>query len=819
MLRLPSCVSRVIIKSLFFIISTAIHLAFSNAQAQEFFNHLEDSTHSSVWLNLHTIDSGYAHSGYHYSIADSAGPYGLGLETGFPEKHQNRNTILRVEAWVKSNVAHDKAGFVISLMNIENQVFWKNVNLSPLINQSDTWYYFSDSIVVPASVTMSGRFKMYLWNNDQKNTIAIDDLKIDFKLLPNPTFIPDVNPLEISSADTIDRILFSNNFYSVYYNENSRSVSFYNSSKDKLITNLWYFKNSKSDKFDNTGNGFFILAKAKKKKDETILIFKSDRAYLSLKMELICFQNSPEIRFRVEEKYKAEQNITREAIVIQSELEVSEVFRSNRKSDREKYQSEYWLGKQGVKFGKDKNSWMIYNQPEISSIQLNTEKNQLWVNLDYEKDHPFLHFPLKNDTADVYIDWSESHYNKGDKRIFSFSVCLGVQTNSLPRLMKNPNGYLATYIWTEHADFTNLRTNRATYFGYENITDADSAIGGFVKYQIPVSKSVFYSNPDQVTNSAVSGGEFTGLESSIKEDDHYLQFLKQIRENGSEICLHTPENFTTNMNELEFALGFMQKEFHSPTWIDHGYNNGLQNNREDLVCDGTLKKSDYYSMKLWEKYGVRYFWNPYYEDYFTFENWNFGEFLVQPYHGFGDFIPDPDFWAHSSRTGNLIHWPTKSVLYIPNDHLWDFYFNDRVMNDLVDSWSVDINHCYPAWVDPEKGFWVYDSDSTIVAAPGFNRTLERMANLRDQNKLNVTTVRDFLDYQLTVEKVNYEILPDGRIRITNQSNELIKGLSFATKAKHVLVNDQIPEQKIVGDDIVFWFDLIASQSKLIRLID
>jgi len=141
------------------------------------------------------------------------------------------------------------------------------------------------------------------------------------------------------------------------------------------------------------------------------------------------------------------------------------------------------------------------------------------------------------------------------------------------------------------------------------------------------------------------------------------------------------------------------------------------------------------------------------------------------------------------------------------------------MNDLVDSWSVDINHCYPAWVDPEKGFWVYDTDSTIVAAPGFNRTLERMANLRDHKKLNVTTVRDFLDYQLAVEKVNYEILPDGRIRITNQSNEHIEGLSFATKAKHVLVNDQIPEQKIVGDDIVFWFDLIANQSKLIRLID
>ena len=94
-----------------------------------------------------------------------------------------------------------------------------------------------------------------------------------------------------------------------------------------------------------------------------------------------------------------------------------------------------------------------------------------------------------------------------------------------------------------------------------------------------------------------------------------------------------------------------------------------------------------------------------------------------------------------------------------------------------------------------------------------------MSIVRNEGKLNVTTINKFIDYQLAIEQIRYEILPDGRVKITNTSNKYLKGLSFATKAKYVLINDQIPEQKLVGDDIIFWFDLPLNQSKLIRMIN
>jgi hypothetical protein len=106
-----------------------------------------------------------------------------------------------------------------------------------------------------------------------------------------------------------------------------------------------------------------------------------------------------------------------------------------------------------------------------------------------------------------------------------------------------------------------------------------------------------------------------------------------------------------------------------------------------------------------------------------------------------------------------------------------------------------------------------------VAAPGFNRTLQLMAALREEGKLNVTTIRDFLNYQLALEQLKYEILADGSIRITNLSDKAIKGLSFATHSMLLLLDGIPPSKKTVGNDIVFWFDLGAGESKIIRIFE
>ncbi len=785
------------------------------APAQTFYNDLEDSTYSAPWINVQISDSGNARSGNHFSLNDGEIPYGLGIEMPFPDEVKNKNTVVKIEGWVENRGGPGQATFVISLDAKGKSWFWKGIDLSKILKEKNQWARFSDSLLIPANVTATAIFKAYLWNRAKNDTIAIDDLKFEFSPFPNPTYVPELNPERI--YDTLEKgnILFTNNFYQIEYIPAKGRVSILNTYEKRIVNSLSLYSERETGGDTLTAVSDMELVSVKKRSHGADIRFEAKQKTSKVTLILQCNTDLPGIRFLINEKYATDQEIIRESVVLESNESVTTVYRSNRKSDTGNFQPEYWLDKEGVKFGNHDNTWLVYHAPDVSSLQLKTDKKQLWVNLDYEKDHPFLHFPLNNDTTDEKADWSESTYKKGAKRQFSFTVYVGIPVGPLPRFMKNPEGYLATYIWTGHADFTDIRTNRAVYFGSENIVNANNASGGFVKYHIPVTKSVFYDNPDGVTNTKDSDGLINSLECSIMTDSSFYSLLEQLHKQGDEICLHTPENYTSTHKRMKTALRFMRDHFGSPTWIDHGYNNHLENNREDLVCDGTVRKSGNYMLKLWKKYGVRYFYNPYYEDYSTFGKWAFFDFTGKPYAGFGDFLPNPDFWKHPTRTGDIVHWPTKGVFYAPRESDWNYYFNDQVLNEFIAERGVKINHCYPPRVNPAKGFWEYGPDSTIIAAPGFNNTLKRMFALKKAGLLNVTTIKDFLDYRLAVENVKYDILPDGSVKVTNMGNKKINGLSFVLQADSVGGDGLKPEQKIVDREIVFWFDLKAGESKVI----
>ena len=790
-----------------------------NLYSQTYTNALEDSTFNNIWIGTHTIDSGFSHSGFHYSLTDSSQAYGLGVEMYFPEGIKGKNVKVEIEGWVKSSKENAYSSFVFTLEKDGKNIFWKGIPLTEVLKEKNKWFVFSDTLSFPSNLTSTAKIKAFLWNAGQKHKVGIDDLKISFKEKGNPSYLPDAAHLAYFLSFAKSDILFENNYYSIYYDEYHKQIGLYSTNGEKIIDNIFYHLKEKTTAESNIIDVPFIFKGKKETKAKTVLKFVSKTKFNKLKFEIHCDKNLSKIDFYIGEKFIKNSDISRSTIIIDGSQKPTEVYRFNRQSHTKDFQNEYWLDKQGLKLGESDSSFIIYNNNQISSIQFDRVNTRLSVNLDWENDHPFLRFPLNNDSTDWKLEQSFSTHEKGDRDKYSFTVYVGSKIKNMPRFMKNPNGFEATYIWTEHADFSDIRTNRATYFGSENIVTANSAIGGFVKYDIPVTKSVFYDNPDSITNIGASDGRFNSLECSIKPDSEFSHFLDEIYAKGNEICLHTPEQFTTTERDLEEAFTYMQDKYKSPTWIDHGYNNKAQNNREDLVCDGSVKESPFYSIDKWNTYDIKYFWNPYYEDYFTFMGKEFNNSIEKAYTGWGDFIPKPDYWQHLSKTANIYHWPTASALFVESDGLWDYYFNAIKIDDFIDNWSVEINHCYPPWVDPMKGFWTYDSDSLIIAQAGFNRTLKLMSELRDNGKLNVCTIQDFMDYRLATEIVDYEILTDGRIKVTNNSGNTINGLSFATKAKYVLIDRLKPEQKTVGDDLIFWFDIGVGKSKVIRVVE
>ncbi len=615
---------------------------------------------------------------------------------------------------------------------------------------------------------------------------------------------------------------FKGNFYSISIDEKNNAVNVKSVSGESILSVSNYYQ-----EFFEEGNSkntirakikTFKLSSSNQTKSglKVSLKYSTDAADVLLILDLQ--KESPEITFSAVTTYKKNVNVIREALLLDFDVSLNEVYRKNRILDTTDFQDEYWLDKEGVKFGTGKQSAFIYHSEKISSLQLNTQAKELIVNFDYYMDHRFLHFPFIEGKVNQKLDLSCSVYKAGEQKGNSFSLFAGMEAPVMPRLMLNPNGFLSAYIFTEHADWSDIRTHRAVYFGSEDITDANKATGGFVKNKIPVTKSVFYANPDHVTNSqSTHPNIFTSEIASIKETEGFFDFLKQLNERGYDICLHTPDQFTSKRPLLEEAISFMKKNFNSVSWIDHGYDNGSKNNREAFVCDGLDKTSSSYAKDLWEKYETKFFWNTYHEDFATEDSLLlFNSSQVIPYAGFGDATPTPNYWQYPTMTGNFYSWCTRDLLEMPDVNLWKYHFNTERLNDFVNLRTIKFNHCYPAGGVLEKGFWKLNDQKKIVIEPEFEKTLERLAAYRDSGLINLSTVRDLMNYWIDCEKIKFDYLQDGKINITNQNDHDVKGLSLIAKTTSVLLDGKIPSNKKDGSDLIFWFDLKAGRTATIQ---
>lgn len=310
----------------------------------------------------------------------------------------------------------------------------------------------------------------------------------------------------------------------------------------------------------------------------------------------------PRINFRVTTKYKNEATVKMESLLVKSKVPVSEVFKKNRKTDTENIKSEYWLDKQGVKFGKGPVSALIYQVPGISSLQLNTKDSLLFINLDYLRDHPFIHIPYQPDGRGVWTDCSPTKHQSNFEKTDSVSVYVGYVPEAVPRLMMLPGGYVAAHVFTEHADGgEKIEPHRAAYFGSDSIVDIKNSAGGFAGHRIPVTKSVmFCDSVGKLSDPVTQDTSVWNLKAS---------FLDQLNKTGLYgICLHTPEELNSDRQTLIEAIPFMKQRYNATSWIDHGMYDG-NINRECFVCDGLNPVSEYYAADLWNEYDTRYFWS------------------------------------------------------------------------------------------------------------------------------------------------------------------------------------------------------------------
>lgn len=697
-------------------------------------------------------------------------------------------------------IENTKATYVVTATKGETTTLWRSFHIMP---------DFSAKVTIPCDIFENGVIKCFAYN-PKKEILKIDNLTYDVEFVEFPSFVPEINqpryPFAMEYLPELNhvgdlRILFSKKEKCLVFSDEKNNI---------LTRPLTMFLSgySNGQNIENQSSEWKRIS-SKNIENVVSMTFGNENEFLSTKIKMTFSKGNPNVKIDLKTKFKKDIKVERLAMLLpfrNGEFKVYDDYM--RVVNDSLCEGEYYLDQEGFSLEINGKQLNLYHPKKLSSTQLDAKNRLVLLNLDYEKDHPFVMFPLDDDTSDYFIDKSMREAKKGDVIEASFTLSL-TQPFDLPRIMPVWDGFESAIIFTEHADWTDIRTHRAVCFGNEDVTCADSAVGGFVYYDIPVTKSVFYCNPDSVRNIE-KNPEFPDFHSTIKNDSVFFDFLKQLKDKGFDICLHTPEQYTTTVSNLSEALRFMNENFGSPSWIDHGYNNSAVNNRENIVCDGLDKTTPYYICDLWRENGVKYPWNAAYEELWPFENYIFDNSIQRPYPFFSDVFPKPRVMRLPSEPDFLL-WSTEYTTE-PGEK-WDYYFSQNRLMKIVESRSVFIAHTYPAWVETSRGFWDMEN-GIVVAKQDFNQALERIAKLHDEKRMLPTTIAEYMHYQELLQNVEYQYDNDGII-LHNKNNEVIKGFSIISKSEMEIENKKY-ETRISNGEYIIFFDLNANEELKVK---
>ncbi|HMM12327.1 MAG TPA: hypothetical protein PKE03_09575, partial [Bacteroidales bacterium] len=729
--------------------------------------------------------------------------YALATDSMLPEPMSRTAHQARLEASLSYH-SGSNAMLVFSLMAADTLRYWAALPLNTLDSLGNA--NAGKLIILPPDYLKGATLRTYFWNPDSA-TFTVNKAEIQIRPHRFPGLLPSVEP---SAASGRALLLFQTARFELHYHPQSGHLILADARGRPLSGPFqWHLEVLKgNDTLHLTDQQWKLSARFFSGESKTAVL-KLCNPYERLKLRVTTDEHCG-IAFSVESRMRKRVSVVRQALVMPFIDKPEAAVDDRALTWQPDGLQALYLGQGGFVAGKDERRLTMLQSRQLAAVQIDTEHRRLIANITFAPAHPMIQYPLDEDRQDYFIDLSAPPFHPGHRQTGSFVLWPAAGSAETPRLMPIPGGAEAAVVWTEHADWTDIRTQRAVHFGCDTIHQAANAVGGFDKYGIPVTKSVFYHNPEGITNVRASRGLFTGKHATLTDRD-FLELIRQLHRLGHEICLHTPEQYSSTRRWMKQALSFAGQQFDAKSWIDHGYNNSVLSNRENMAGDGLRKGSRHYASDLWQRYGVRYLWNAALEELRPYASYGFDGNFIIPYPGFGPVLPGPVFMRHASAPGFLL-WNTTGTLEMPDDGRWEYGFAPARLEHLMQYHSIWINHVYPAWTFPGKGFWTYDADSNIVAMPGFNKALERLSHLEKSGRLLNATLRDLAGYHEALDKLELIPLEGHVLKVINHNPFTVSRISFATPSPMVNVRGKAIHQRRHHHTTYFWFDLSAGEA-------
>jgi hypothetical protein len=550
---------------------------------------------------------------------------------------------------------------------------------------------------------------------------------------------------------------------------------------------------------------------------ETLVSLRAASKDIFTDIEMRMNHDSPDLQItcRSQSNRGYDLEVFQHSLVFDIAPRLTELFLKTRRSTQLFMRDRYWLDKQGARFGTGAQSVWIYHQPGVSSLEVDVVANRLIANLDRAADHPML------------VDASDGRYRDVSACVLRsprvletwLTLSLGHAPRDTPRLLMQPHGRVATHVWTEHACFTDLRVHKAVYFGSDRIERSADATGGFVKHRIPVTKSIFFDNPDGVANDGHSP-LFTGPQASLQTTPGMSEYLREIAAAGMEICLHCVQPNTSTEPAVGQAVEAMRKLFQPVSWIDHFWYHPFGEKRgcaESFCCRGQLS----FSRSIWKRAGIRYFWNPFYE-YETITEARTRREELNHWH-WDQAAPNPIIWRHPTFANDRVVVSHRNSDFA-SFATWEAWFpksssqryTDQSIDTLVADWGVSIAHAYMTFVGEENLAWRLAPDDSIEIGPEFDGLLAHMSALQSDGLLWNATLKEFMRYQEQLEDLHLSPRPQANgVALVNGAAAPVSGVTFAMTSSSVSIDGRRVNGRANQNDYIYTADVPASGEVLI----
>ena len=416
-----------------------------------FSSDMESRSFPSFWKGTESIIEGNGHSGIHFSRMNNQHPFGFGYESEFPGFVKSKNFALGIGFYYRLQNAKSKAILWISVNMGDSLIFKQSFSIASdsAINR---WALFTRSINFPANIPPNATMSVSL-QNSSRNFVDIDDYKISFLRIGRPSFlITDKKKEERSFLSGFTyRPVYKNKFYTILYSDKLGDFQIRSANNDKILSSAKYYiqwiKNN--DTLSHFANKLVYTPGEKNS-----VRFSGETSICNFTINLVLNDESSLIKAESKTTFKDSIQLVRETMIFSFSQGINEVYRKNTLIDSKRFRNEYWLDKEGIKIGSGAKTLYLYHNPDISSVQLSVRAGELFINLDYYRDHPLAEVLA----GKGIVDMSCNLYKAGASRENDFQLFAGSDFVSLPRFMKSPNGYLSTFVLTKKTDCISLQT-------------------------------------------------------------------------------------------------------------------------------------------------------------------------------------------------------------------------------------------------------------------------------------------------------------------------------------------------------------------------